>query len=200
MRHPVVNKQDTRHESFENLALPMMDELYGYALRMSKNPTDAEDLVQETYLRAYRFFDSFEIGTNFRAWIFRILHNNFIDVFKRKKREDASVELESNSPDVAHKSQNPAISNMRTLQLDYTEIFDDAITRALDKLPTDYRLVVLLSDVNGLKYKEIANIIRRPIGTVMSRLSRARKMLAKSLKPSAREYGILRNTRVRQTL
>jgi len=167
---------------FEELSLQYMDLLYSTALRMTKNTEEAEDLVQDSYLRAYRFFHKFEQGTNFKAWIFRILTNTFINRYRKKLRTPKKVELDKVSffiedeeairdLDINNGSDDPS----------YDELFDDDINRALNKLSDDFRQIILLADVEGLSYKEIAKKANIPIGTVMSRLFRGRRMLQKKL-------------------
>ncbi|OGC01399.1 hypothetical protein A2V82_12790 [candidate division KSB1 bacterium RBG_16_48_16] len=167
---------------FEELSLQYMDLLYSTALRMTKNTEEAEDLVQDSYLRAYRFFHKFEQGTNFKAWIFRILTNTFINRYRKKLRTPKKVELDKVSffiedeeairdLDINNGSDDPS----------YGELFDDDINRALNKLSDDFRQIILLADVEGLSYKEIAKKANIPIGTVMSRLFRGRRMLQKKL-------------------
>lgn len=186
----LVNQKIKNYEEFEHSALPLMDLLYSTALRMTKNPFDAEDLVQETYLKAYRFFHRFKPGSNIRGWMLRILTNNFINIYRSKKREPSRMDFEITSATIPlnGKTGDEKIHSDGLVEK-YEELFDDSITAALDKLPEQYRMVVLLSDVNDLKYKEIAEVLGCPVGTVMSRLNRGRKMLAKSLKLYAATNG-----------
>ncbi len=186
-----LNRQnETRLKEFEALALPLMDRLYATAISMTKNPFDAEDLVQTTYLKAWRFYDRIEAGTNLEGWIFRILVNNFINEYRRQKRTPTRVDFETTQATYADESDIEAnAAGFPGLDENYEEVFDDTITEALNKLPEKYRLVVLLSDVNELKYKEIAEVLDCPLGTVMSRLSRGRRMLAQRLNIYARENG-----------
>lgn len=178
---------------FAELALPLMDQLFSTALSMTRNRLDAEDLVQETYLKAFRYFYQFKSGTNFRAWLFRILINSFINQYRSKQRQPARIDFEtaiarfpSSDPRQA-RGKNAAVSCEN-----YAEHFDDTISRALDNLPVEYRLPVLLCDVEQLQYKEIAQVLGCPIGTVMSRLSRGRKKLAGLLKGTHVERGLMR--------
>ncbi|NIR48982.1 sigma-70 family RNA polymerase sigma factor [candidate division KSB1 bacterium] len=172
-------------KQFEALALPLFDRLYSTAIRMTRHSQDAEDLVQDTYLKAWRYFHRFEPGSNFAGWIFRILINNFINEYRKKKNMHARADFDTATKTFAAKTTVPI--NEETS--DYHKTFDDAITAALEQLPEHYRAVILLSDVNDLKYKEIAEALNCPIGTVMSRLNRGRQMLAKSLKKYAVENG-----------
>ncbi len=175
---------------FDILFRENVDNLYSLALRMTRNVLDAEDLVQETALKAYRYFDKFDLGTNFRAWIYRILTNNFINSYRKNKKMPTRVEMENVSFRLEQKDAGFWSNlNDRSNRFEYEDLFDDDINEAIDKLPDEYKMVVLFSDVEGLSYKEIAEIIEHPIGTVMSRLHRGRKMLQKSLSKYAKENG-----------
>ena len=178
-----------KSKDFEALVFPFMDQLYTTALTMTRDTHNAEDLVQTTYLKAYRFFHQFKPETNFRAWIFRILTNNFINEYRQKKRLPAKVDFETTCAILPEEDNSETtFIPKEEFNQNYEEYFDDTVTAALDNLPEKYRIVVLLSDVNELKYKEIAEVVDCPIGTVMSRLSRGRKYLAQSLK----KYGALK--------
>lgn len=171
-------------------AAPFMDALYGAALRMTRNPADAEDLLQETFLRGFRAYDRFEAGTNLRAWLFRILTNTFINSYRAKQRRPVETELGETEDlylyrklgglhaDQVGKSAEDALLDLVT---------DERVTAAIRNLPERYRLPVVLSDIEGLSYKEIAEILEIPIGTVMSRLHRGRKALQQSLWELAEE-------------
>ncbi len=179
---------DKRYE-FDILFREHVNGLYALALRMTRNELDAEDLVQETALKAFRYFHRFESGTNFRAWLYRILTNNYINTYRKNKKTPVSVELES----VSFKLEEPDTGfwnelDDRTNGYDYHDLFDDEINRAMDRLPDEYRIVVLLCDVEGFSYKEIAAMVKCPIGTVMSRLHRGRKILQRSLARYAAEH------------
>lgn len=181
-----------KHKNFEALAFPFKNQIYGAALRMTKHPLDAEDLVQDTYLKAYRFFHRFEPGTNIHAWMSRILTNHFITNYNHKKREPARVDFEETCTTLPVEKtwedfENQTLDSMEN----YDDLFDDKITTALDRLPEYYRIVVLLCDVSEFKYKEIAEALNIPIGTVMSRLYRGRKMLARFLSSYAVKIGFL---------
>jgi len=188
MRFFKHNKEDATE--FTRLFEEQINSLYAMALRMTRNQLDAEDLLQETAMRAYRYFNKFDRGTNFRAWIYRILTNNYINVYRKKKKTPTSVEIDS----VSFKLEGKGGTYWDDLQerdsgFDYSDIFDDEVSQAIDKLPDEYKIVVLLADVDELSYKEIAVVIERPIGTVMSRLHRGRKMLQKLLAGYARDKG-----------
>ncbi len=184
------SKSDDAKYEFDSLFGENIRGLFSLALRMTHNQLDAEDLVQETAMKAFRYFYRFDRGTNFRAWVYRILTNNFINNYRRKKKAPTQVELE----DVAFKLDEEGAGFWEKLDdrnhgFDYADLFDDEINHAIDRLPDEYKIVVLLSDVESLSYKEIAEIISHPIGTVMSRLHRGRKMLQKSLARYAKENG-----------
>ena len=167
---------------FDILFRENLNGLYSLALRMTRNQFDAEDLVQDTALKAFRYFDKFDPGTNFRAWIYRILTNNFINYYRKNKKRPDEIEIDSVSFKLKEEGENYWDQlDDRNNNYDYLDLFDDEINAAIDKLPDEYKIVVLLSDVENLSYKEIAAIIRHPIGTVMSRLHRGRKLLQKSL-------------------
>ncbi|MEK7466734.1 MAG: sigma-70 family RNA polymerase sigma factor [Planctomycetota bacterium] len=179
-------RRDTRDSEFEKVALPHMHDLYFAALGLTRNARDAEDLVQEAYLKAYRSFRRFRPGTNFKAWIYRILVNTSIDFYRSRARQPVISELTDESP-------APAAAPERHRLLDNMEALDafvgDDVRRALDELPPQHRIVVLLADVEGFKYREIASILRIPIGTVMSRLHHARRHLRSALWDFARKQG-----------
>jgi RNA polymerase sigma-70 factor, ECF subfamily len=179
-------------ERFERDVLPLLPSLYGAALRMTRNPADAEDLVQETYLRAYRGFASFQEGTNLKAWLYRILTNSFINTYRKKQREPQTVEGPDDVEDwylFDRLGARNVESSAEDLVLE--QLPDDEVKRALESLPENFRLPVLLADVEGFAYKEIAEIMGTPIGTVMSRLHRGRKALEKALWETAKERGLV---------
>ncbi len=173
-------------ERFEEVALEHMDLLYKSALYMSKNESDAQDLVQDTYLKAYRFFDTFKEGTNCRAWLLKILKNTFINAIHREKARPQMRSLSEMKDDAAELSSdtNPEDSIFR-------DLFDDDIVAAIDRLPDEFKTAVLLADVEGLSYKEIADVMDCPIGTVMSRLHRGRGLLRKRLWNYAALHGYI---------
>ena len=182
---------------FEEAAMPFMPQLYAVALRMTRSPADAEDLVQETYLKAYRAFGSFEAGTNLRAWLYRILTNTFISTYRSKQRRPGSVDIDDvEDLYLYHRltdlPTDAGTSSAETVVLE--GIPDDAVRDALDDLPENFRIPVLLCDVEGFSYKEIAEILDIPIGTVMSRLHRGRRALQKQLHDVAVARGYLQET------
>jgi RNA polymerase sigma-70 factor (ECF subfamily) len=177
---------------FERDVLPLLPSLYGAAMRMTRNPTDAEDLVQDTYLRAFRGFAGFKEGTNLKAWLYRILTNSFINTYRKKQREPQTVE----GPDDADEWYLYDRLGGRSVEVSAeNEVLDripDAdVKAALESLSENFRLAVLLADVEGFSYREIAEIMDVPIGTVMSRLHRGRKALERALFDTARERGLI---------
>ncbi len=185
---------EEQKRKFEDIAFEFMDSLYSTALRMTRNTAEAEDLVQDTYLRAYRFFDKFEEGTNFKAWIFKILTNTFINKYRKKIRTPQQVQLEKVEFGLESEDDQQAVKEWEGFdEANYEELFDDDIKAALLQLSEEFRMVILLADVEGFAYKEIADIIDRPIGTVMSRLFRGRRMLQKVLEKYARQEGFIKS-------
>ena len=176
---------------FENEALAYLDQLYGAALRMTRNPTDAEDLVQETFAKAYASFHQFTPGTNLKAWLYRILTNTFINSYRKKQRQPQSSGSEVEDWQLA-RAESHTSTGLRSAE---TEALDrmphSAVTDAMNALAPDFRLAVYLADVEGVSYKEIAEIMGTPIGTVMSRLNRGRNQLRVSLADFAREHGLV---------
>ncbi len=169
---------------FSDEAMPLMSSLYTAALRMTRNPADAEDLVQETYLKAYRGFGGFEEGTNLKAWLYRILTNTYINTYRAKKRRPEEQDLEEVEDLYLYRRLGglEAATLSRSAEDELLDrITDSNVKEALEALPEQFRLAVLLADVEGFSYKEIAEIVDVPIGTVMSRLHRGRRGLQKRL-------------------
>lgn len=179
---------------FAEQAMEHMSALYTAALRMTRNPADAEDLVQETYLKAYRAFESFQEGTNLKAWLYRILTNTYINTYRAKKRRPDESDLEE-VEDLYLYRRLGGLEAARTGQSAEDEVlerFSDAeVKAAIEALPEQFRMAVLLADVEGFSYKEIAEILDVPIGTVMSRLHRGRRALQKRLYEFGRERGLI---------
>lgn len=180
--------------TFAEQALPFMDQLYSHAMRMTRNAADAEDLVQETYLKGYRAFDSFKEGTNLRAWLFRILTNSYINNYRKKQRRPD----ESDLGDVEDLYMYRRLGGAETSTLGRSAedelldtITESEVKDAIEALPEQYRDAVLLADVEGFAYKEIAEILDVPIGTVMSRLHRGRKRLQEQLMEFGRRRGLV---------
>ncbi len=179
-------------ERFERDVMPLLPSLYGAAMRLTRNPADAEDLVQDTYLRAYRGFAGFQEGTNLKAWLYRILRNSFINTYRKRQREPQTVE---GPDDVEEWYLYDRLGGRNVENSAENEVLDqipDAdVKAALESLPENFRMAVLLADVEGFSYKEIAEITDVPIGTVMSRLHRGRKALEKALWDTAKERGLV---------
>jgi len=184
----------TRRE-FEALALPHLDGLYAAALRLTKNPRDAEDLVQDAVLRAYRFFDKFERGTNIKAWLYKILTNTFINRYRRATKERNIVEEERDSVQDRLVSRDAADQAEDPERAYFDRLLSDDVLRAIDGIPVDFRMAVILADLQDFSYKEIADILDVPVGTVMSRLFRGRRLLQKQLAEYAAASGVLQASR-----
>ena len=179
--------------TFADQAMPLMSSLYGGALRMTRNPADADDLVQETYLRAYRGFGGFTEGTNLKAWMYRILTNTYINAYRAKQRRPEESELDEVEDLYLYKRLGglEAASLGRSAEDELMDTFSEAeVKAAVEALPETFRMAVLLADVEGFSYKEIAEILAIPIGTVMSRLHRGRKALQKGLFDYAVTHGL----------
>jgi len=195
MAQAATDEQALR-ERFERDVLPLLPSLYGAALRMTRNPADAEDLVQDTYLRAFRGFAGFREGTNLKAWLYRILTNSFINTYRKKQRQPQTVD----GPDDIEEWYLFDRLGARNVEASAEQevldsLPDDDVKHALESLSENFRFPVLLADVEGFSYKEIADIMDTPIGTVMSRLHRGRKALEKALWETARERGIVTGER-----
>lgn len=188
---PVGTTSDAA-EVFEREALSHLDALYRTGLRMTRSPEEAEDLVQETYIRAFRFQDQYQPGTNLKAWLFRILTNTFINQYRRGKARPQTTELDEIEESALHRHMTGASAGSSAAEPEAVvldRVVDREVTNALEELPEKFRTVVLL-DVEGFSYKEMAEMLQIPIGTVMSRLHRGRKFLQKRLYDLARERGI----------
>jgi RNA polymerase sigma-70 factor (ECF subfamily) len=183
------NKDTARLEKiFEAEFMPQIDALYTFAFHLTLNEEDANDLVQETYLKAFRFIDKYHEGTNAKAWLFKILKNAFINQYRRKSKQPTRVDYEEIVN--YHDEEDSQYSSYMDLREDmFQHMMGDEVTEAINSLPVDFRVVILLCDIEGFTYEEIAKIIDIPIGTVRSRLHRARNMLKEKLKEYAESLG-----------
>lgn len=189
-----AKKQELLYADFYREAVPHTESLYATALRLTKNADDAEDLVQETMLKAFRYFDKYEQGTNCKAWLFKIMTNTFINRYrKQQKRKEFLVDEDfrplqerAEAPDV-----NPFVDDIADESSLYFKLFGDEVATALAEIPVDFRMVVILADLQDFAYKEIAEIMECPIGTVMSRLYRGRRMLQARLGQYAQRNGYI---------
>jgi RNA polymerase sigma-70 factor (ECF subfamily) len=180
--------------TFAEDAMPLMDGLYSAAMRMTRNAADAEDLVQETYLKAYRAYERFEVGTNLKAWMYRILTNSYINDYRKKQRRPDESDIDDVEDLFLYRRLGGAetATLSRSAEDELMDLFgEDEVKVALEDLPEHYRLPIVLADVEGFAYKEIAEILDVPIGTVMSRLHRGRKQLQKRLYAFAEEHRLL---------
>ncbi len=187
-----TRKPQRTRSDFEALTLEHMDALYGAALRLTRSPKDAEDLVQDTFLKAFRFFDSFEKGTNIKAWLFKIQTNTFINKYRRKVKERELAETPAEDVVLDRFVSSEQVRAVQDPEGDFFgKLLSDEVVEALDQVPVDFRMVVILADIQGFSYKEIAEIVGCPVGTVMSRLFRGRRILQKHLYDYAISEGII---------
>ncbi|TVL98949.1 MAG: RNA polymerase subunit sigma [Candidatus Brocadia sp. WS118] len=193
-----MRDDNTRRREFEENAMAHVDSLYNMALRLVFNKEEAEDLVQETYLKAYRFFDTFQKGTNIKAWLFKILRNTFINNYRKTASMPGEVifeDIESVGADTPYEQETKGGDSADTLEKKYNDLgslVDDEVKKALESLPVEYREAIFLSDVEELSYKDISEITNVPIGTVKSRLNRGRGLLQKSLLEYAKDRGFIK--------
>ncbi|HWL00794.1 MAG TPA: sigma-70 family RNA polymerase sigma factor [Microbacteriaceae bacterium] len=175
---------------FEEQALPFMDQLYAAAMRMTRNPADAADLVQETFVKAFQAFKSFEQGTNLKAWLYRIQTNTYINLYRKRQRDPYRGSIDELEDWQLADATSATSTTSRSAEAEAIDHLPDSdVKDALAAMPEDFRLAVFLADVEGFSYQEIADIMKSPVGTVMSRLHRGRKLLRERLRDYAIERG-----------
>lgn len=184
----LTKEEIIKQADFQREAMVHIDSLYNFALRMTSDPEEANDLVQETYMKAYRFFASFEKGTNCKAWLFRILKNSYINKYRKESKQPDKVDYDD-IKEFYHSIKHSSLDSNDMQEKLFGGLLDDEVSRALVDLPEDFREVVQLCDIEGFTYEEIANMVDCPIGTVRSRLHRGRKILREKLMEYAQQHG-----------
>lgn len=188
---PVPDKPVDQRALFEEQAIPFLDQLYGAALRMTRNPADAQDLVQETFVKAFAAFGQFEQGTNLKAWLYRILTNTFINTYRKKQRDPYKGTISDLEDWQLGEAESATAMSSRSAEAEAIDhLPDSAVKDALQSIPEDFRMAVYFADVEGFSYQEIADIMKTPVGTVMSRLHRGRRLLRGLLTDYAAERGL----------
>lgn len=187
---PLSPEDLKKQQEFQEEIIPHLELLYNYALRLTTDPVDAEDLVQDTVVKAFRFFSSYEKGTNAKAWLYRILKNSYINNYRRKSKRPTEVDFDEISPfyDTIRAEHTESTDLEEKI---YRELMDDDVSKALRSLPEDFRTVVTLCDIDGFTYEEIANMLDVPIGTIRSRLHRGRNLLKAELEEYAQRRGFI---------
>ncbi len=191
----LIGDQKQLYADFEKEAIPHMDALFNFALRITGDRDEADDLVQETFLKAFRFFDKFEKGTNCKAWLFRIMKNTYINSYRKTSKEPDKIDYEE--VENFYENIKPSSTDSAHLEKEmYDNLLDDELSNAIAALPEDFRTVIILCDIEGFTYDEIADFVDVPVGTVRSRLHRARKMLFAELYEYAADKGYIDKTSI----
>ena len=188
----MINKDEQLYVSFKNEAEPHMDALYNFALSLTANKDDAHDLVQETYIKAFKFFDKFETGTNCKAWLFRIMKNTYINDYRKRTKQPEKIDYKD-IENFYEEIKASFVNNNHLEEEIFKNLLGDEITNAIASLSDDFKTVIILCDLEGFSYEEIAEITDSPIGTVRSRLHRARKILFSKLYKYASNKGYVKN-------
>jgi RNA polymerase sigma-70 factor, ECF subfamily len=190
----LIEENPSLYADFEKEAVPHMESLFNFALKLTGDSDDADDLVQETYLKAFRFFDKFQKGTNCKAWLYRIMKNTFINTYRKQSKEPDKLDYE----EVENFYENVKASSTDSAHLEkeiFDNLLDDELSQAISKLPEDFRTVIILCDIEGYTYDEIAEFVNCPVGTVRSRLHRARKLLHENLFEYASSKGYIHKSK-----